>query len=268
MSSFKEELGKCFFKSCSMKCFLANSFFLFISCICLAQVPTQGSGGMVTGSNVDILDTNRFSISAMRKASKSELSYDEIEGSPYIDNNTGAANNLPIGKFYTPEFTYLETALARYNAYTDNMEVSPLDDAVTYYFLKKEPNFFYVVLNEKKYRAYEYDEGIGYFIILSKDDLNTYTLLKKESVEFKKAKKAESSFVTDSPDHFQRARDRYYLKIETRIVEIPRKKKDFYLLFGQAQQQIKEYIKQHSLKINKEEDLLKISNYGNTLVSK
>ena len=245
--------------------FLVSCYFL--ACyMCMAQLPTQSSGSAVTGSNIDVFDTNRFSISAMQKASKSELSYDDIEGTPYIDNNTGAANNLPLGKFYTPNFEYLETALARYNAYTDKIEVSPLDDGVDYYFLKKEPDFLYVVLKDKKYRAYQHENGIGYFVIVSDDDKRSCTLLKKETVTFRKAKKAESSFVTGTPDSFQRRKDMYYLKLDATIVEIPRRKKDFYELFGKQKEAIKNYVENYKLKWNDEEDLLKISNYYNTLL--
>ena len=247
-----------------MKTLLFLSFCLSALSLCMAQLPAQSSGSVATGSNINIFDTNRFSMASLR-TDTNVLPYNDIEGTPYIDNNTGAGNNLPIGKFYSPDFVYLETALARYNAYTDQMEVSLLQDGVDYYILKKAPDFFYVVLKDKTYRAYRYDEGVGYFVIRSNDDTHACTLLMKERIAFRKAKKAESSFVTGTPNSFQKLRDVYYFKLADTVVAIPKKKKDFLTLFTTHRAAIKAYMEEHRLRPTNEEDLLQLARYYNSL---
>lgn len=237
--------------------------FTFFQSFC--QLPARSSGTVTTGSNISFLDNNRFSEYTFGSRNK-VLKYENIEGSPYIDNNSGANNNLPIGKFYTSEFEYISTALARYNAYTDNMEVSLLDDGVDYYLLKKEQDFFYVILKKKTYRAYKYLNGLGYFVILSKDDKKKCTLLKKERVVFKKEEKAKNSFETSKPDSFKKMRDSYFFKFDNTVIKVPKKKKLFYKLFEEKGDKIKNYIETYRLKINKEKDLLKITGYYNSLL--
>ncbi|QIE59606.1 hypothetical protein G5B37_08530 [Rasiella rasia] len=244
--------------------YVITCILLLIVATGLSQIPTRSSGSVSTGSNIDVLDANRFTISKITTA-PSEINYKEIEGTPYINNNTGANNYLPIGKFYTPAFEYMETAFARYNAHTDMMEVSLLDNGVDYYLLKKEPDFLYIVLKDKTYRAYVYNNSMGYFVILSKDDTQACTLLKKERVVFKKAEKASSSFVTSSPDSFKKLRDVYYLKINNSLFEVPKKKKLFYQLFRNQAAAVERYAKNNGLKINREQDLLEICRYYNTL---
>jgi hypothetical protein len=208
-------------------------------------------------SDFQLLDLNR--------AQRSSLSYDDIEGTPYIDNNSGAENNLPLGKLYTPEMEYITTALIRYNAYTDTMEASPLEDGVDYFLLKKEANFVYLVLKKKTYRAYIHEGTLGYFVILSEEDKGPCTLLKKEKVAFKKAEHPRNSSIPPTPSSFRRLADVLYFKFDTQLVEIPRQKKKFYTLFGQHAEAIKTYVAEHGLKITDTEDLLLVAGYYNGL---
>lgn len=246
-----------------MRTLLLTFLILCISSISFGQLPAGSSGGVISGSNANVL--NQLQLLDIRSSNNDVLTYEQIEGSPYIDNNSGAANNLPIGKFYTSDFTYITTALARYNAYTDNMEVSPLEDGVDYYLLKKKPDFLYIVLRKKMYRAYSFEGTMSFFVILSETDDNACTLLKKEKVEFKKAERPKSSFITAEPDSFKRLRDLYYFKLNDHILEIPKKKKHFFAIFNEQGEAIQNYVSEHQLKLNNERDLLLISNYYNTL---
>jgi len=230
----------------------------------IGQVGSGSAGGISTGSNASVLSD--LQLLDIHSSDKRTITYEEVEGSPYIDNNTGANNNLPIGKFYTTDFTFITTAFARYNAYTDAMEVSTLEDGVDYFLLKKQPDFLYIVLRKKTYRAYEHNGTTGYFVILSENDTGKCTLLKKEQVLFKKAERPKSSFVTGTPNSFKRLKDVLYFKMDDSILEIPRKKKAFYALFGEQAGAIKTYVEGNQLKINKEEDLLLIGNYYSKLV--
>ncbi len=222
------------------------------------------SVGQVIGDNLTVFDPKNMSV-VLYKSNSIESNDSTVEGSPYINNNPGADNNLPIAKFYSTDFKYIETALARYNAYTGDMEISLADDGLDYYYLKKRPNSFYILLGKTTYRAYEFKNGINFFVIVSKSDKEKCGLLKKETIVFKKGEKASSSFVTGTPDNFRRLKDVYYFKLESSIKEIPKKKKQLHNIFAEKNSEMKEYIDATKLKLSNEEDLLRISEYYNSL---
>jgi len=247
-----------------MKIYYIILAFWLVSSLAYCQVPQQGSGQVATGSNISIFDNLDMSKISVERKSK-VIEYKNIEGSPYVDNNSGANKNFPIGKFYSPELEYIETALARYNAYTDDIEVSLLEDGVDYFFLRKETDFLYIVLGETTYRAYEQNGELGFFVILSRNDTQKCTLLKKQRVVFNKEEKATSSFVTGKPDSFKKMKDTFFFKFENEIKEIPKKKKLIYSLFGEKQTEMKKYIESNRFKTSKDADLIKIAAYYNTL---
>ncbi len=134
-------------------------FFLFIFWQSHCQTAPQSEPLVASGWGTSIFGSgNHSNISSVPKSR--DIKYEHIEGSPYIDNNSGANKNIPIDKFYTASNEYLETALARYNAYTDDMEVSLLNDGLDYYFLKKKPKSFYIMLGKITYRAYEFNTDV------------------------------------------------------------------------------------------------------------
>ncbi|KAA3625437.1 MAG: hypothetical protein DWP94_00885 [Flavobacterium sp.] len=229
----------------------------------LAQTGNGNPIGVSTGSNNNVLD--QLQLLDINYAKRGTLTYEEIEGTPYIDNFSGADNNLPLGKLYTADMTYITTALVRYNAYTDDMEVSLLEDGVDYYLLKKQPDFLYVVLKDKKYRAFQYQEVSSFFVILSEDDTQACTLLKKEKVVFVKAEKPKSSFVTATAASFKRLRDTYFLKLGDKLYEVPKKKKLFYALFEGKEEAVKAYMNANQLKHTREKDLLQLARHYNNL---
>ncbi len=248
-----------------MKTYLFILSFLFIYSNSFSQLPARSSGQVVSGSNVSVFFNNPNFSYLSSETKEDVIKYENIEGSPYIDNYSGASNTIPIGKFYSPQMEYIETALARYNAYTDEMEVSLLEDGVDYYLLKKEEGFLYIVLGEKTYRAYLYNNKPGFYVILSPDDTRKCVLLKKERIVFEKERKASSTFVSGTPDSFKRIRDVYYFKIDETLIEVPKKKKIFYNIFRERKNEVKKFVESNRLKINKEEDLIKISEYFNSL---
>ncbi len=245
-------------------CFTVLSMSLIPYSFC--QLPARSSGQVVSGSNVTLFNNNP-NFSYLTSATKSdEIKYENIEGSPYIDNYVGASKSIPIGKFYTPEYDYMETALARYNAFTDDIEVSLLEDGINYSLLKKEVGFLYIVLGDETYRAYEHDNRLGFYVIVSKDDKGKCTLLKKERITFVKEQKASSTFVSGTADSFKRLKDVFYFKFEDNLIEVPKKKKIFYNIFREMKDEMKKFIETNRLKISKEDDLLKISEYYNSLI--
>ncbi len=236
--------------------------FFFTLCFLLSF---SKSIGQVIGDNLSVFDPRNMSV-VLYNSNSTEYNGSAIEGSPYINNNIDADHNLPIAKFYSPDFKHIETALARYNAFTDDIVVSLLNDGVNYSYLRKKPNFFYIMLGKTTYRAYEFKNDLNFFVIVSKNDKEKCSLLKKEKIVFKKEEKASSSFVTGTPSKYRRLKDIYYFKLESSIKEIPKKKKQLHNLFGEKNSEMKEFIKATKLNLSKEEDLLRISEYYNSLL--
>lgn len=191
--------------------------------------------------------------------------YIDVQGSPYIDNFSSSGKNIPLGKVYDIHMNLLGTAFIVYNAYTDEMEISAIEDSVNFYRFKKESNSYYIKLYDKLYRAYVSDYQINYFIILSKNDRDYCTLLKKEKVLFIKNNEQNVSLVKKEPANFRRIRDSYFLKLGDFVIKIPSGKSNFFSLFKEKSALIKEFVSQNKLKIRAEKDLLLIVDYYNSI---
>ena len=147
------------------------------------------------------------------------------------------------------------------------MEVSVTDNGADFYHLIKTSESYYIVFEKKKYRAYNHDEKISFFVIASENDQTPCTLLVQEKVLFKEEIKAENSFLSDTPANFRRIKDQYFLKFGVQgIVAIPKKTKDFIPLFPAHNSLIKKYISSHKLKTKNPKDVLEIVRYYNSLM--
>jgi len=244
------------------------SFLLFsFSFHLFGQIGNQNGSPLTNGSNIGFLRSDHLPDSFLKSDGKT-FKYNDINGSPYIDNRQELKYEIPIGKLYTSKFKLVNTLFLRYNAFTDNMELSTIDDGIDYYILKKKSNSWYIVLGENKYRAYEFSSNgqnqIGFFSIVSEKDTNQYSLLKKEKIIFKNEVKEKNGFLSSFPAEFRRIKDTYFVKIKERVIRIPKKKKDFFNLFSTKQNELKKFINKNKLKITREKDLFEIINYYNS----
>ena len=228
-----------------------------------SQVVNRDDGRIYSGSNFNFFENIKISTSVLTSADENTIKYEDIEGSPYIDVE------FPIGRIYSADFELIKTAFVRYNAYTDNMEISLDENGVDYYLVKKLPDFLYFVINNKTYGAFEYNvnasKTINYFVILSENKKSKSILLKREHVIFKKGKKLESSFLSPTPNRFIRLKDELFIKIDDQIIEIPKKIKDVSNLFLGKNKEMETFIKSKKMKTTNEADLLELVNYYNSL---
>ncbi len=190
--------------------------------------------------------------------------YKDIQGTPYIQNTAGG-RNIPLGKIYDAQMNYLGAAFVMYNGYTDEMEISAIEDSINFYRLKKESNSFYIKLFNKFYRAYVSGYEMHYFVVISDTDRHKMTLLKREKVVFIKKQDENVSLVKNEPSSFRRIKDNFYLKIDHFVHKVPKGKRSFFALFKENSDQIKTYVKEKKLKINEELDLIEIVAYANSL---
>jgi len=177
-------------------------------------------------------------------------------GSPYINET------------YSPAVVegYDKPIELRYNAYTDEME---FDVDGTLYALAKN-KYPKVVLGWKKQTPYIYttyqdgtDTVSGFLRIVNEKD--KYPLYVKETVSFSPSRKAASGYEADKPEVYKREKDRYFTMIENQIVEVPLHKKNILKRFPEFQKEIQDFLKNEKIKLNSEEDMIRVFDYLNSL---
>ena len=184
----------------------------------------------------------------------------KVEGSPYVNDQF-----LPI------TITSFENKVfkGRYNAFNGDFEV--MDDATGKSFVLNRAmenyevkfvgtNLTYIILKH----IHESGEVTNdFFVKLTASNYNY--LLKKESVQFLGERLATSTYDKARPAQYKRSKDTYYLKSDDEIKEVSTNKKDIAKLFPTHSKTILDYIKSEKIKTNKEEDLIRLFNYINTL---
>ena len=138
-----------------MKSWLLIISFIYPFLLVYSQVIVQDEGQVLSASNFGFIKSDHLPTSFLSSSNRT-LNYSEIKGSPYIDNGQELKNNKTIGNVYSADFKFISTVFIRYNAYTDNMELSLIDNGVDYYHLKKQANSWVVELGKCKYRVYNY----------------------------------------------------------------------------------------------------------------
>jgi hypothetical protein len=186
----------------------------------------------------------------------------DIEGSPYINETYQLAKISSLGE------NLLEV---RYNGYDDQFEINGDQDKT--YLLNKHQNdlTIYFLNSDKTYKTFNYvdqQNGIpstSYFVVLNPN--SDMLLLKKESVKFVEGKKGVTSYERDKPPKFRRNSDKYYYKIrEHEIYNFPNNKTDLTDQFPEIAESILNFIKSNKIKTSREEDLIQLVSYINTLI--
>lgn len=170
--------------------------------------------------------------------------YSEISGTPYYENTF---NEINVSQKYS-------NVQGRYNIYNDEFEFKK-GDAI--YVLPKLNEFHNVrFLNSKLiFELKEIDGKVGYFQVL--DDINK--IYKKFIVKFHPSIQAVSSYHSDKPAYFELQKSRFFIEIDGNLVEVPNNKSDLFNKFSKRKDELKSYIKNNSLKIGDDQDMIKLS---------
>lgn len=183
--------------------------------------------------------------------------YVNIKGTPYLT------------EFFVPATIYPDDDLffVKYNAVDDEIEVKLsatktiiLDNSFKKYtIIFKENNEKFVTLNEVG------KNKPNYFIELKKT--NSISLYKKKTKDFIQATKATDNYSKDKPARFSKLEEIFYVQLtpEGSVTELPKKKKSFLALLQNNQEEIKNYIGENKTKLNKEEDLIKLFTFIESL---
>jgi hypothetical protein len=153
----------------------------------------------------------------------------------------------------------------RYNAFLDAMEILNGDDIALldkeyqrHLISFPENNVRYKILWEKRKKA---KASLAYFVLL--EDNNYLSLYRKDSKKYIPSKRRLAKYKGE----FRNVRSRFYVEINHtgKAIPLPRTNKKFAALFSDKRAQIEAYMKSENLKVRKENDLLQLIQYINTL---
>ncbi|WP_278351483.1 hypothetical protein [Chryseobacterium gleum] len=180
------------------------------------------------------------------------ISYDDIQGSPYYEKVFSPA------KFFVADKA--ETAVARYNMYFDEVEFKK--DEETYSLVPDSPftRIEFTRTKEILVKLDTDDDLKGYFFELVN---GKNALYKKVKSQFKNAVAAKNSYEIDRPASFNTLDPVYYIKTESGYIKKPKKIKDIAEAFPAKKEEIEKFAKSNNIKINKEEDLIKLVKFLN-----
>lgn len=187
---------------------------------------------------------------------------ENIEGTPYI------SDEFEVAKI---SVSNSEVFKVKYNALLDEIEIE--NNIGEIYALNKygRKDITITLLKSKKvYQIFSFIDDNnslfnGFFVHIT--DINSKVkLLKKESKRFVGEKAATSGYDQPKPAHYRKLNDQFFIRIEGQnAIESPTKKKDFVKFFPNQSKEILSFIKIEKIKLKKEEDLLKLMKFINTI---
>lgn len=183
------------------------------------------------------------------------------KGTPY--NNP----NYLLGNIYKEGKLLANNIAIRYNAIADEMEVKqyPSDSDDNARVLTKSQDI-YVKIIDAIYVFVPYQGGIekgGYFQVIFEG--NNIALYKKHVKDFSPEKKATSSITKTLPAVFKDKPVFYLVTKKGTFYQMPKSKSKKLKVFGEKLNKMKDFTKQNSLDLNKEQDLLTAIKYYDTL---
>lgn len=194
---------------------------------------------------------NKF-IDRVKSPKGEQLKYADIEGDAYLFKGFASAN--------------IENATSliktRYNTYTDTVELLNEEDifelpkSLKYSrisFLK--PSAVLVYMNTV-------DIPEGYYLELA---TGTYSLYKKMKTEYREGAKAVNSFTPAIAPRFENMNPFYYIKTDSQFVKVSKNGKDLANSFPEKRDAINDFVKKNKLKMNQEQDLLRLVRFLNGL---
>lgn len=214
-------------------------FVIFTSVSGQANFSLSNNGGFLPQDNTILNKINS------PNAGKN-LSYSDIQGSPYYEKG------FRVAKFSGTD----ETAPARYNTYSDEVEFLKEDKT---FVLPKDDKFSTIIFSnskEKLVRLNTGDDMSGYFFAMVED--SKYSLYKKVKTKFIDAVIAANSYATDRPAVFKTLDPIFYIKTENGFIKNPKNQKDIIQQIPDRKESLTSFFKENKIKFDKEEDLKKI----------
>jgi hypothetical protein len=217
--------------------------------IVLLFYPLSGQQPTALSYNGQQLSTGGSLFRVDSPNSKRGLTYDEIQGTPYLDKIFYDAN------FIISEKDKIETAPARYNTYSDQVEFKKGDEILA---LFSDNPFTRIEFIHKKTVLVKLNidsdiKGYFYEIVSGKN-----SLYKKVKTKFNDFVPAANSYSMDKPANFNMLNPTYYIKTEHGFIKNPKNKKDIIEQMPEKNEPLNLFFKENKIKFDKEEDLKRL----------
>ena len=217
------------------------------------------AGSWAGNSNFDMyartIDINQKSLAF----GLTEAEFDVIKDEAYAN-----VNFVP-GKIFHEDQLIKDAVPMRYNAFADEIEIKKNSYEDNYSALLKDPNIFVKIL-EDIYVFVPFEgsnEKGGYFNVLN--DGNTYDLYKKTTAIFREPQIARTNYERDSPPSFVKT-VKYYLVQDGTFMEMPSSKSKVIKMMDSKKNEIKIFIKENNIDLDKEADKIKLVTYFDSLL--
>ncbi len=187
----------------------------------------------------------------LQSSSGKTLTYDDILGTPYPNKNFSAAkiSGTPDSK-----------VLVKYNSFNDEIEFKKDDQVLA---LPKKPEYSRIEIFSPKETLVlldTSDELNGYFYELVNGKNSLY---KKVKTKFFDYVPAPNGYSSDKPANFKTLDPTYYIKTEKGFIKKPKSQKDIIEQFSDKREILNTFFKSNKIKLDKEEDLIKLVNFLN-----
>jgi hypothetical protein len=190
----------------------------------------------------------------IREPSIKYLSYNDIEGCPYL------SKEFIKGEILTYDSTLYTDIDLRYDAYNETMQIHYKDEIL---ILDNTINIIYVkIQNQYFYNFFYYDNNKiinAYFKLLVDDSCSLFARYKVKFYE----KEESNGFNKPKPARFSKIYCSYYIKCKKDITPLPVKNKKQFLNNIADNGEMEAFINKEKLKFNNEDDLVKIINHYN-----
>lgn len=182
-------------------------------------------------------------------SSKRGLSYDEIQGTPYLNKTFSQAS------FIISDKVNIETAPARYNAYSDNIEFKRGDEVLALLSDNPFTRVEFSDTNQILVKLNIDDDLKGYFFEIVKGKNSLY---KKVIAKFNDFVPAANSYAMDRPANFNILNPTYYINTEKGFIKRPNNKREIIDQFPEKKAALNFFFKENKIRFDKEEDLKKL----------
>lgn len=189
---------------------------------------------------------------------------------PFNDDSKVEGSQYIVDKFLPATIEGVEgTHLMRYNAAKDDIEYQKEENKI--FVLDKSLKKYDVTFmgNNYKYSVHEYtnykgESTKGFLIELY---TSTFSLYKREKINFISDKYPKNGYEDLIPAHFERADDEFYIKKGNEIIPFPKNKKYLIAFYPEKKPEIEVFFKNNKLSFKKEKDLISITSYLSSLTN-
>ncbi|MGV8915616.1 MAG: hypothetical protein ACOH1X_09240 [Kaistella sp.] len=197
----------------------------------------------------EIANNNRFQKNIdMFNNGETKIYYSDVLGIPYYQSDF-----IPAKVNETSEVFSI-----RYNSFLDAVEI--LNNSDVYQLPKDEtsPDFRFETTNEKLVFVKTDDIYSGYFFVISE---GRNRILKKVITKFYPAKPAANTLIPGDAARFQMQKPIYFLQTASGVKKLPKNEKEFIAIFPEKKEALNEFFKKNKIKLNKDQDLVKLGKF-------